>query len=287
MPSAPFPAAIEYLAGPLVIHPHEYYAKVGPQGMSEKPVGTGPYRVVEHALGKFIRLERNPDYFKDSPKPQPKIATVDIRFLPDTQTQVAEAVAGGLDLIMNVAVDQAEQMRTAKTFQVVVGETMRIFFLQFNTTEQTPNPQLRDIRVRKAILHAIDRERMVGTIVGEGARVIHTVCFPDQFGCTDQGAPRYAYDPPKAKQLLAEAGLANGFDIDLYAWRERQHNEAIIGYLHAIGIKANLRFVQFPAAREAMRTGRGADGALQLGFVLDQRRVRRGLRLLQRHVWTT
>ena len=253
----PFPAAIEYLAGPLIIHPHEYYAKVGPQGMSQKPVGSGPYRVVEHALGKFIRLERNPDYFKDSPKPQPKIATVDIRFLPDKQTQVAEAMSGGLDLIMNVAVDQAEQMRAAQTFQVVVGETMRIFFLQFNTIEQAPSQQLRDIRVRKAILHAIDRERMVGTIVGEGARVIHTVCFPDQFGCTDQGAPRYAYDPPKAKQLLAEAGLANGFDIDLYAWRERQHNEAIIGYLHAIGIKANLRFVQFPAAREAMRTGKG------------------------------
>ncbi|MGD9844931.1 MAG: ABC transporter substrate-binding protein, partial [Variibacter sp.] len=62
----PFPAAIEYLAGPVVIHPNEYYAKVGPKGMNEKPIGSGPYRVTEHALGKYIRLERNPDYFKDS-----------------------------------------------------------------------------------------------------------------------------------------------------------------------------------------------------------------------------
>src|SRR6187551_4061641 len=69
----PFPAAIEYLAGPVVIHPHEYYAKVGPQGMNEKPVGSGPYRITEHSVGKFVRMERNPDYFKDSPKPQPKI----------------------------------------------------------------------------------------------------------------------------------------------------------------------------------------------------------------------
>ena len=58
----PFPAAIEYLAGPLPIHPHEYYAKVGPKGMNEKPIGSGPYRVSEHALGKYIRLERNPEF---------------------------------------------------------------------------------------------------------------------------------------------------------------------------------------------------------------------------------
>ena len=81
----PFPAAIEYLAGPVVIYPHEYYAKVGPQGMNEHPVGSGPYRVVEHAVGKFIRLERNADYFRDSPKPQPKVDKIEIRFIPDGQ----------------------------------------------------------------------------------------------------------------------------------------------------------------------------------------------------------
>src|SRR5215216_3780905 len=97
----PAPAAIEYLAGPIVIHPNEYYAKVGPKGMNEKPVGSGPYRVTEHAIGKYLRLERNPDYFKDSPKPQPKIEKIEIRFIPDRQTQVAEVMSGGIDLIMS------------------------------------------------------------------------------------------------------------------------------------------------------------------------------------------
>lgn len=85
----PFPAALEYLAGPLVIHPHEYYAKVGPAGMNERPVGSGPYRVTEHAKGKYVRLERNPQYFKDSPKPQPGVPKLEIRFIPDKQIQVA------------------------------------------------------------------------------------------------------------------------------------------------------------------------------------------------------
>ena len=78
---------------------------------------------------------------------------------------------------------------------------------------------------------------MVKQIVGEGARVLHTQCFPSQFGCTDEGAPRYAYDPAKAKALLAEAGLPTASTLDLYAYRERNQTEAMIGYLRAVGIR--------------------------------------------------
>jgi peptide/nickel transport system substrate-binding protein len=249
----PFPAAIEYLAGPVVIHPHEYYAKVGPKGMNEKPVGSGPYRIAQHVPGKLLLLERNPDYFKDGPKPAPKVPRVEIRVIPDRQTQVAELLSGGLDLIMNVAVDQAQQMRAVPNLQIVSGETMRIAFLQFDTTDQTLAPPLRDIRVRKAIMHAIDRDGMVKSLAGEGSRVLHTLCFPSQFGCTDAGAPRYAYDPAKARQLLAEAGFPDGFDVDLYAYRERHQTEAMIGYMHAVGIRANLRFMQYVAVRDSTR----------------------------------
>jgi peptide/nickel transport system substrate-binding protein len=254
----PFPLALGYLARYIVIYPHEYYAKVGPLGMNAKPIGTGPFRVVEHALGKYMRMERNPDYFKDSPKPMPKVDKVEMRFIPDPQTLIAETLAGGLDMIWNVARDQAEQLRAVPNLQVVPSETWRTALLHLNGSEKTPAPPLRDIRVRKAILHAIDREAMVKSIVGEGARVLHTICHPSLFGCTDEGAPRYPYDPAKAKQLLAEAGFPNGFDIDLYAYRDRPHTEAMIGYLRAVGIRANLRFAQRPAIQEAQRAGRVA-----------------------------
>jgi peptide/nickel transport system substrate-binding protein len=254
----PFPPAIEYLAGPIVIHPHEYYAKVGPKGMNEKPVGTGPYRVVEHAFGKSIRLVRNPDYFKDSPKPQPAIEKIEIRFIPDRQTQVAEMMSGGLDLIKNVPIDQAQQLREAPNLQVISAEIMRYAFLQMNSQELTLPSPVRDIRVRKAVMHAIDRAAMVKSIVGEGSRVLNVVCFPTQFGCIDDKAPRYAYDPAKAKHLLAEAGYPNGFDVDLWGYRDREQLEAIIGYLHAVGIRANLRFVQYAAHRDAVRGNKAA-----------------------------
>jgi peptide/nickel transport system substrate-binding protein len=254
-----FPAAVAFLAAAnMVIHPHDYYARVGPRGMTERPVGTGPYKVVEHALGKYIRLERNGDYFKDSPKSQPKIDKIEIRFVPDAQTRVAEAIAGGLDLIMNVAPDQADQLRDIARLQIVSGETMRYSYMAMRTLDATPAPQLKDIRVRQAIMHAIDREALVKYVVGNGARVLHSECYPAQFGCTDASVPRYDYDPPKARELLAAAGYPNGFDIDIYAFRNRNQTEAVIGYLRAVGISARLRFMQANAALSAMMGGRAA-----------------------------
>lgn len=250
-----FPAAIEYLAGPVVIHPNEYYEKVGPKGQNEKPVGSGPYKVSNYVPGKSITLELNKDYFKDSPKPQPKIGKIDIRFIPDRQTQMAEMLSGGGDLIMHVPKDQADQLKTVPTLQVVSGETMRIVFMQMNIQDGTPAPALKDERVRKAIIHAIDREAMVKNIVGEGSRVINTICFPSQFGCTDEGATRYNYDPAKAKALLAEAGVKD-LTLDIVAYRERNQTEALIGYLQAVGIKTNLRFLQYAAMREQIATNK-------------------------------
>ena len=122
---------------------------------------------------------------------------------------------------------------------------------------------------------------MIKQIVGEGARVLHVLCFPSQFGCTEEGVPRYAYDPAKAKQLLAEAGFPDGFEIDLYAYRERHQTEAMIGYLRAVGIKANLRFMQYAAMRDAHARRQGADGAPGLGLVLGQRRLGRDAGLFQ------
>jgi peptide/nickel transport system substrate-binding protein len=253
-----FPAAIEYLAGPVVIHPAKYYAEVGPKGMNAKPVGSGPFKVTSYSPGKSITLERNADYFKDSPKGTPKVAKVEIRFIPDRQTQMAEMLSGGLDLIMHVAKDQAEQAAKVPHLQVVSGETMRIVFLQMNSLDASPSPQLKDIRVRKAISHAIDRESIVKNIVGAGARVIHTQCFPTQFGCTDEGAPRYSYDPALAKKLLAEAGYPNGFDTEIFAYRERNQTEAMINNLQAVGIRAKLTFSQYAAMRDSVRSGKSS-----------------------------
>jgi peptide/nickel transport system substrate-binding protein len=101
--------------------------------MNAKPVGTGPYRVTNYAPGKSITLERNPGYFS-GPKPAAKVGKVEIRFIPDRQTQMAEMLSGGADLIMHVPKDQADQAAKVPHLQVVSGETMRIVFMQMNSS---------------------------------------------------------------------------------------------------------------------------------------------------------
>ncbi|MBP0573819.1 hypothetical protein J8J27_24265, partial [Mycobacterium tuberculosis] len=66
----------------------------------------------------------------------------------------------------------------------------------------------------------------------------------------------YKYDPAKAKALLAQAGYPNGFDIELYAYRERDYAEAVVGYLRAVGIRAKLNFLKYAALRELNRAGK-------------------------------
>ncbi len=269
---SPAPAAIAFLASPfIVIHPHDHYAAVGPEGVNLQPVGTGPFRVVEHAVGKYLRLARNRDYFKDSPKTQPTLDTVEIRFIPDAQTRVAEVVAGSLDLIVGAAQDQAQQLRAQPHLQVSAGETLGYAFLQLNTLPAAPARELLDVRVRQAIMYAIDREAIARHLVGGGSRVLHAECLPQQFGCTDEGVPRYEFNPSKARQLLAEAGHDEGFVINLYTGRDRNQSEAIVGYLGAVGIRVKLRFLQQSALSVVRRSGRAPLAISETGsfYVMD------------------
>lgn len=253
----PFPAAIEYLSGPVVIYPEAYFKKVGLDGFAKAPVGSGPYKVTAVTPGKGVKMEKSGTYWKDSPLGQPKIAKLEFRVIPDPETQVAELMTGGVDWIWRVPADQAKQLASVPNLTVLAAETMRVGFLQLDSQGRSPGSEpLKDPRVRQAIAYAIDRKAMVDNLVRGGSRVMNSACFIDQFGCTDAGVPRYDYNPAKAKALLAEAGYPNGFSIDLFAYREREYAEAVIGYLGAVGIKAKLNFMKSPALRELARAGK-------------------------------
>jgi peptide/nickel transport system substrate-binding protein len=253
----PFPAALEYLAGNVPIYPNEYYAEVGPQGFGLKPVGTGPYKVVTVEQGKRIVFEKNTDYFKDSPKGQPAIDRIVQRTIPEMTTMVAELMTGGLDWIYMVPTDQAEKLEKVPSLNVVRAETMRIGFLQMDVTGRTGDTPLKDVRVRKAICHAVDREAIAKNLVGGQSRVVHAACYPSQFGCIDT-VTKYDYDPARAQQLLAEAGYADGFEIDFYGYRDRPYGEAITGYLREVGIKANMKWLKYSALRDATKADKVA-----------------------------
>ncbi|MEH3145810.1 MAG: ABC transporter substrate-binding protein [Methylobacterium frigidaeris] len=254
---APFPAALEYLAGPVPIYPAAYTKKVGLDGFAKAPVGTGPYRITAVENGRGVKMERFKGYWKGSPAGEAKIGKLEFRVIPDADSRMAELMTGGVDWIWRVPSDQADQLRTVPNLTVLSAETMRVGFLQFDVRGTAmANSPLKDVRVRQAISHAVDRKAMVDNLVRGGSRVMNAACFIEQFGCTDESVPRYAYDPAKARKLLAEAGYPNGFDIDLGAYRERDYAEAVLGYLRAVGIKARLNYLKYAALREQGRAGK-------------------------------
>ncbi len=115
---------------------------------------------------------------------------------------------------------------------------MRISFLSLDAAGRTGDNPLKDA-VRKALNYAIDRKAIATNLVGTAAQVLDTACYPSQFGCS-QDVPKYEYNPAKAKALLAEAGFANGFTMPIYSYRDRGFTEAVVGYLRAVGITADL-----------------------------------------------
>lgn len=251
--NGPFPAALEYLSGPVSIYPSDYYEKVGPQGMGLKPVGTGPYRVVSVQPGKHFVLEKNPDYH-DGPKGQPTIGKIDIRTIPEVNTQIAELFNGGLDLIWQVPSDQTERIEQMGRFTVANESTMRVGYLAMDAAGRSGETPFTHLEVRQAVNYAIDRDALVKNLLKGKSQVIWTACYPSQVGCTND-VPTYPYDPEKAKELLAKAGYPNGFTTDLYAYRDQQYAEAVASQLAKVGINARLKMLQYSALRDLNMKG--------------------------------
>jgi len=251
----PFAAAIAFLEANVPIYPAAYTKAQGSDGMSRAPVGTGPYRVTEVARGKHILMERNKEYF-GGVKGQPKIGKIVLRFVPEYNTQVAELLAGNADFIWRVPKDLAEKMKGRRGLNVMVGDTMRYGYLQFDVTGRpgAAAEPLRKLEVRQAIAHAINRPVITKNLQG-GGTVLDLTCYPSQVGCASKRAPKYAYDPAKAKQLLAKAGYPNGIDLELYGYRDRQLAEAIMGDLEKVGIRTKLQWLQYATLRDKVRKG--------------------------------
>ncbi len=253
----PFPAAMEYLSAAVPMYPKAYFEKVGLEGFAKAPVGTGPYKVSSVTSGQGVKMVKNPDYMKDSPKGQPKIGKLEFKVIPDGESRVAELMTGGVDWIWRVPADQAESLKAMPDITVLSSETMRVAFLIFEMQSDDPAMKpFKDERVRKAISMSIDRQAMVDNLVRGGSRVMNAACFIDQTMCVQNTVVKYTYDPAKAKALLKEAGYPNGFDTEMYAYRERDYAEAMIGYLQAVGIKAKLNFLKYPAMRGELHAGK-------------------------------
>jgi peptide/nickel transport system substrate-binding protein len=206
------------------------------------PIGTGPFKFVRWNKGDRLELMRFADYREPDTT---GLKDIVFRFISDPAAIVAAMLAGDVDAFPNgIPPENIPQFQADPRFTVKIGQTEGKTLLAINNGKKPFD----DVRVRRAIAHALDRKAII-----DGAMFGYALPIGSHFSPLDPGyldlTGRYPYDIEKAKALLAEAGLPDGFSARLklpppsYA---RRSGEIVAQQLAAIGIKVTIEPLQFP-----------------------------------------
>jgi len=221
------------------------------ENIKTAPVGTGPYTLGEWVQGDKIVLNRNTGYWGD----QPALAQATFKFISDPTAAFAAMMAEDVDVFTGFpAPENLPQFEADPRFQVLVGSTEGETILSTNN-KQAP---FDNVKVRQAMAHAIDRQAIIdGAMFGYGTP-IGTHFAPLNPAYVDLTGTS-AHDPDKAKALLAEAGLPNGFETTLHLpppSYARRGGEIIAAQLAEVGIKAEIINVEWAQWLETVFKGK-------------------------------
>ncbi len=205
-------------------------------------VATGPYKVVSLDQQKMV-LVRNDDYYNKTGPYSAHIKNIVVRPIPDSQTQIAEFMTGNIDLIRNPSADTARQLAQAPNTTVTPMHNGLLMYITLDVAGRSDNKVMKDERVRKAFMEAIDRKELAKTVIpgGEIAELLNGICIPSNIGCVSSTKPP-DFNPQDAKKLLAEAGYKDGIDIELNVHEPLSEiGQAVAGQLRKVGIRATVR----------------------------------------------
>jgi peptide/nickel transport system substrate-binding protein len=229
--------------------PKKYTDTNGFDYFSDKPVGAGPYKFVSKVSGDSFKLESNTNYWLHAPE----YKYLNVVMVPEEATRVAMLRTKQVDMI-EITVDSSAELLKAG-FTLKGSRADQIIMPNYGTylSDKLPTgskiPPLCDIRVREALSRAINRNDIIdnlfsGQAFAGGPQPVHpNSLYIDYDYWQNYEADANSYDVDKAKQLLKDAGYANGFDIDVVVIQQPYLNnvaQAVQGYWKAIGVNATI-----------------------------------------------
>lgn len=263
-PFAALPAYLGYNAG---ILPKHIFEGEDPWDLTsfnkENPVGTGPFKLDKYTSGQSIELVPNPDYYDG----EPYLDRLVFKVLADTNTHVAQALSNELTIFTLEDTSSVERVESAGNLSIHPQEVTRFFWISLNQE----NDLFTDVKVRQALLHAIDRESIIDTVLDGYATIADAPISPSLEQYYTDEVTRYEYDPDKAKQLLAEAGWEDTtgdgildkdgesftFDFEIGLQGDLEPIAQMVQqYLKDVGIDAQLEVMEWNAMIEKVVVSR-------------------------------
>jgi peptide/nickel transport system substrate-binding protein len=230
------------------IVPKKYVEKVGDDGFKVKPIGAGPYKVVSFTPGIELVMEAYEGYWRKVPS----VKRLVFKSMPDESTRAAALKAGDVDIVYLLSGPLAQEIKRTPGLKLAAAMPPGVTFLDL-PEQWDPKSPWHDKRVRLAASYAIDRSALnqaetLGLSHPTGALIPRSLDFARPYDPP-------AYDPARAKKLLAEAGYPNGFDAgDLTPFPPFfSLGEGLVNYLQAVGIKTTLRTMERAAFLAAWR----------------------------------
>jgi peptide/nickel transport system substrate-binding protein/oligopeptide transport system substrate-binding protein len=205
---------------------------------------------VEWKHDDYLLFAKNASYYGGAPKTD----SLRARIIAEPSTAVAEFESGNVD-VLQIPAGEASEWEDDESRQPLLKSTpaLELVYIAINCTRGP----LTDPRVRQAINHAIDIDRIIERLIsGRGTRAAGVV--PRELGGSDSTRRPYSYDPAKAKQLLAAAGHPNGIDVELWSSTTPIYlriAETVQAYLNQVGIRTKIVQRESAAARGAARKG--------------------------------
>jgi len=219
------------------------------------PVGTGAFEFVSLEPKQKVVLKAYDKYWEG----KPKVDTLEVLYLPETAARTLAFVKGDVDMIEGATVPgwQASVVKQQPNTVLDLGRPGSIWAFHLNMTRKP----LDDIRVRKAIAHAID-QRVWTQAFGDFVSPIYGIAPQGYYGALGpDDVPKnpdwpFRYDPALSKKLLAEAGFPNGFPIDVFVTEREEYKSNVLilqELLRKVGIQINLRVVEHTSYHNDIR----------------------------------
>ncbi len=175
-------------------------------------VGTGPFKLREFARGTHLLLEANDRYVLG----RPRIDVIEVRFIPDPATIGANILAGGVDLTLGgrLSLEWAKQVRDQWSGGQLFLEVPRTAVSAYPQFIDPHPPLLLEAPFRRALLHAVDRQALVDTLLDGLAPVMHSIIGENhaEYHDVERSIARFEYDPRRATQLIDGLGYVKGPD---------------------------------------------------------------------------